>query len=180
MNQSPPKGEDGVVKDGGKGAASPPLIDRTDLGLAIIILAVCGYLYWVTTGFDTVADMFAQDVPPEFFPRLLIWTIVVLTLGLPFEHLFLRKRGESLDKERAKRIKPIAYKTAALLFTIVALIPWLGTTLSMAAAGLTIPVLWGERRIKVLVPYAIILPLTVTFVFSYLLGVYFEPGIFGS
>ena len=50
----------------------------------------------------------------------------------------------------------------------------------MVAAGLTVPILWGERRIKVLIPYAIILPLTVTFVFSYLLGVFFEPGIFGS
>ena len=180
MNQSRPNGEDVVVKDGGKGAPSSPLIDRTDLGLAIIILAVCGYLYWVTTGFDKVADLFAQDVPPEFFPRLLIWTIVVLTLGLPFEHLFLRKKGESLDEERANLIKPIAYKTAALMLTIVVSIPWLGTTLSMAAARLTIPLLWGERRIKVLVPYAIILPLAVTLVFSHLLGVHFEPGIFGS
>ena len=180
MNPSRPNGEDVVVEDGGGGAPSPPLIDRTDLGLAIIILAICGYLYWVTTGFDKVADLFAQDVPPEFFPRLLIWTIVVLTLGLPFEHLFLRKKGKSLDEERANRVQPIAYKTAALLLTIVASIPWLGTTLSMAAAGLTIPVLWGERRIKVLVPYAIILPSVVTGVFSYLLGVHFEPGIFGS
>ena len=153
MNQSRPKVADVAVKEGGEGAPSPPLIDRTDLGLAIVILAVCGYLYWVTTGFDTVADLFAQDVPPEFFPRLLIWTIAVLTLGLPFEHLFLRKKGENLDRERANRIKPIAYKTAALLLAIVASIPWLGMTLSMAAAGLTIPVLWSERRIKVLVPY---------------------------
>jgi putative tricarboxylic transport membrane protein len=180
MNQSRPNAEDVVVKDGDGGAHPPPLIDRTDLGLAVFILAVCGYLYWVTTGFDSVADMFAQDVPPEFFPRLLLWTIAVLTLGLPFEHLLLRKKGESLDEERAVRVKPIAYKTAALLLIVVVSIPWLGTTLSMAAAGLTIPVLWGERRIKVLVPYAIILPLGVTFVFSYLLGVYFEPGIFGS
>ena len=104
MNPSRPNGEDVVVEDGGGGAPSPPLIDRTDLGLAIIILAICGYLYWVTTGFDKVADLFAQDVPPEFFPRLLIWTIVVLTLGLPFEHLFLRKRGKSLDEERANRV----------------------------------------------------------------------------
>ena len=180
MTQSRPKAQDGVVNDGGKGAASPPLIDRTDLGLAIIILVVCGYLYWVTTGFDKVADLFAQDVPPEFFPRLLIWTIVVLTLGLPFEHLFLRKKGESLDEDRANRINPVVYKTAALMLVIVALIPWLGSTRSMAAAGLTVPVLWGERRIMVLIPYAVILSLTVTFVFSYLLGVYFEPGIFGS
>ncbi len=180
MNQSRPNAEDIAVQDGGEGAASPPLIDRTDLGLTIVILAVCGYLYWVTTGFDTVADVFAQDVPPEFFPRLLIWTIVILTLALPFEHLFLHTKGKSLSKERATRIKPIAYKTAALLLAIVVSIPWLGTTLSMAAASLTLPVLWGERRIKVLVPYAIILPLAVTALFSYLLGVHFEPGKFGS
>ncbi|MGE4562297.1 MAG: tripartite tricarboxylate transporter TctB family protein, partial [Rhodospirillales bacterium] len=134
---------------------------------------------WVTTGFEIVADLFAQDVPPEFFPRLLIWTIVILTLALPFEHLFLGEKGKSLNKDREHRIKPMAGITALLLFGVIVSILWLGTALSMFFVCLALPVLWGERRIKVIVPYAIILPMAVTVLFSYVLGVHFETGIFG-
>ena len=163
----------------GEGAQAPSLIDRTDLGLSIFILIGCGFLYWVTTGFEEVADLFAQDVPPEFFPRLLIWTIVVLALLMPFEHLFLKKKGTSLKKEREKRIKPMAFVTAALLCAVVASIQWLGTALSLVFVCFGLPILWGERRLAVLVPFAIVLPGVVTVLFSYILGVHFEPGIFG-
>jgi putative tricarboxylic transport membrane protein len=162
----------------GEDAPASSLIDRNDLGLALIILSVCGYLYWVTTDFETVADLFAQDVPPEFFPRLLIWTIVVLTLALPFEHIFLKRKGQSLDKEREHRVKPMAFLTAALLFCVVGSILWLGTSLSMVAVCVALPLLWGERRIKAVALFAIILPLAVTILFSVVLGVHFEPGIF--
>ncbi len=158
--------------------AKQPLIDRTDLGLTVVILTISGILYWLTTDFEKVADLFAQDVPPEFFPRLLIWTIVILTLALPFEHLFLKRRGESLEKERADHIEPMAYLTAALLFAVVASILLLGTSLSMVAVCAALPVLWGERRIKIILLFAIILPLLVTLLFSVVLGVHFEPGIF--
>ena len=33
-------------------------------------LALVGWLYYVTTGFEEVSELFAQDVPPAFFPRL--------------------------------------------------------------------------------------------------------------
>ncbi|NQV99313.1 MAG: tripartite tricarboxylate transporter TctB family protein [Rhodospirillales bacterium] len=160
------------------GEAKLPLIDRTDLGLTVVILTISGILYWLTMDFEKVADLFAQDVPPEFFPRLLIWTIVILTLGLPFEHLLLKRRGQSLTKERADRIEPMAYFTAALLFAVVASILLLGTSLSMVAVCMALPLLWGERRLKAILLFAIILPLLVTLLFSVVLGVHFEPGIF--
>ena len=37
----------------------------------------------------------------------------------------------------------------------------------------------GERRWKLLVPYALIFSTTVVLLFSKLLGVYFEPGLLG-
>ena len=174
MRRSRPNAE-----NGGPGGQASSFIDRADLGLTAIILTACGFLYWVTTGFDKVSDLFAQDVPPEFFPRLLLWVIAILALALPFEHLFLRKKGKSLNQERTQPIKPITYLTAALLFAVVASIAWLGTAVSMFAVCLALPLLWGERRFKVIVPYAIITPLAVTLLFSYVLGVHFEPGIFG-
>ena len=171
-NEDPP-----APMDEGEGAAASSLIHPTDLRLALFILAVCAYLYWVTTEFDQVADIFAQDVGPEFFPQILLWTIGLLTLALPFEHLFLEGTRKGLDKDRKNRIEPMAYVTTGLLIVTVASIPWLGSILSMIAICILLPLLWGERRPKVLVTFAVIFPAFITLLFAYLLGVHFEPGV---
>ena len=171
-NEDPP-----APVDEREGAAAPSLIHPTDLGLALFILAVCAYLYWVTTGFDQVSPLFAQDVGPEFFPQLLLWTIGLMTLALPFEHLFLEEKRKGIDKDRKSRIEPMAFVTTGLLIATVASIPWLGSVLSMVAVCVLLPLLWGERRPKVLIPFAVIFPASITLLFSYLLGVHFEPGV---
>lgn len=160
-----------------KGAPASSLVHPTDLILALFILAVSGYLYWLTTGFEQVPDIFAQDVGPEFFPQILLWTIGVLTLSLPFEHLFLKGKRKALDEDRKHRIEPMAYVTAGLLIATVASIPWLGSILSMVAICVLLPLLWGERRPKVLIPFAVIFPAFITLLFAYVLGVHFEPGV---
>ena len=129
--------------DEGEGAVASSLIHPTDLRLALFILAVCAYLYWVTTEFEQVADIFAQDVGPEFFPRLLLWTIVLLSLALPFEHLFLKEKRKGLDKNRKSRIEPMTFVTAGMLIATVASIPWLGSVLSIVAICILLPLLWG-------------------------------------
>jgi len=152
-----------------------PVINLTDLWLCLIILAVCIGLYVATMHFEKVSDMFAQDVPPEFFPRLLLWTIVLLALLLPFEHIHLRRRNEDIDEHRTVSIKPISFVTVALLALIVASMQWVGTWLAMVIVCLTLPLLWGERRWIVLVPYAILFPGSVALLFSGVLKVHLEP-----
>ena len=164
--------------DGREGATASSLIHLTDLRLALFILTVCAYLYWVTTDFEQVPDMFAQDVGPEFFPQLLLWAIVLLSLTLPFEHLFLEEKRKGLDKDRKDRIEPMTFVTAGLLIATVASIPWLGSILSMVAVCVLLPMLWGERRPKVLISFAVLFPAAITLLFAYVLGVHFEPGVF--
>lgn len=154
-------------------------VHAPDLWLALIILGVCASLYYATTRFEEVPRMLAQNIPPEFFPRLLLWTIVALTLMLPFEHLFHKRGKKHLDEDRRYRVKPMAVVTAGLLAVVVASIQWLGTFLAMIFVCLSLPVLWGERRIKVVLPFAVIFPSIVTLLFTQVLKVYFEPGIFG-
>ena len=155
------------------------LIHRTDLWLMLIILAVCGGLYYLTTGFEEVPQMLAQNLPPEWFPRLLIWIIVILTLLLPIEHLFHERGKKHLDEDRRHRIKPMAVATAVLLTLTVASMQWLGTFLAMISLCIALPMLWGERRLKVVLLFAIIFPTVVALLFTQALKVYFEPGIFG-
>lgn len=153
-------------------------VHRTDLVVALILLTACAILYYITTTFDEVSNLLSQNIPPEFFPRLVIYLIAILSLLLPFEHISHAKRGEDIDSERSDRITTMPYLTAGLLILFVVSIPYLGTMLTMVAVCLFLPLLWGERRLKLIIPFAIVFPLAVTLVFNQILLVYFEPGIF--
>lgn len=155
------------------------LIHKTDLAIALIILAVCAWLYYLTTKFEKVSDLFAQDVPPEFFPRLLLWIIVFLTLVLPIEHRLHKLGRKGLDKGRQQPIKPMTFLTIALLTLILLLMPLLGTYLCLIVACVLMPMLWGERRLHLIIPYALIFSTLVMLLFAQVLQIYFLPGVFG-
>jgi len=155
------------------------VLHTTDLVVALIILTICAVLYYVTTTFDEVSDMLAQNVPPEFFPQLVLIIIAILTFGIPFEHLLHARRGGNIDSERSDRIKRMPYFTGGLLIVLVLAIPYLGMLLCMIGVCLVLPLLWGERRLKLIIPFAVLFPLAVAYVFNKILLVFFEPGIFG-
>lgn len=155
------------------------LVHTTDLVVALIILAICGILYYITTTFDAVSALLAQNIPPEFFPQLILIIIAILTLGIPFEHMLHARRGENIDSERSDRIKLMPYLTGGLLIVLVLGIPYLGMLLTMIAICAILPLMWGERRLHLIVPFAILFPLAVAYLFNKILLVYFEPGVFG-
>lgn len=156
------------------------LFHRTDSILAVVILSVCGVLYYVTTGFEKVPDLVSQNIPPEWFPRLVLRVIAILTVIIPFEHLFHEKGKAGLDEDRRARIKLISIYSAVLLCCIVVLMPWLGTCLAMVLVCILLPLLWGESRMKVILPFAIIFAGLVTLLFTQVLGVFFEPGVWAK
>jgi putative tricarboxylic transport membrane protein len=153
------------------------LIDGDDLVVALIVLAGCALLYYFTTQFKEIASILSESTPPAFFPRLLIWTIVVLAVLLPFEHHFHARGKKHLGDARRHRIKPISIVTAGLLIATVASIQWLGTLITMVLVCVALPLLWGERRASVILPFALLFPGIVTFLFTKVLKVVFEPGI---
>ncbi len=155
------------------------LVHRTDLVVALVIFTICAVLYYVATTFDEVSNLLAQNIPPEFFPQLVITIIVILTLGVPFEHLLHTRRGGNIDSDRSDRVKRMPYLTGALLIMLVLGIPYLGMLLTMIGICAVLPLLWGERRLWLIGPFAILFPLAVAYLFNKILLVYFEPGIFG-
>ena len=161
------------------GKAQDGLLHRTDLIVAFIVIAICAFFYFATTNFEEVSNMLAQNIPPEFFPRWVLVIIVVLALGLPFEHVVHRKRGENIDSERSERVKQMPYLTAGLLFVFITAMPYIGTLLSTIGICLTLPLLWGARRWRLIIPFAIIFPLVVAFIFDRILLVQYEPGLLG-
>lgn len=155
------------------------MINRNDLAVAAILLAACGALYYVTTTFEEVSPLFAQDMPPERFPRMLLWLIAALAAALPFEQRLRGDEGKKLDTARKSTVPTIVYLTAGFLALTVVAIPWIGTSLVLVAVCLGLPLLWGERRWKLLVPFLVLFPWAVMMLFAGVLGVHFDAGVFG-
>jgi putative tricarboxylic transport membrane protein len=162
-----------------KDGARPASVHRTDLFVAAVIVAGAAFLFYETTRFEEIPVGLAQNVPPELFPQLLLVLIAVMALFLPFEHIQKRREGIDLDTARGDRIRPITWLTGALLFAVVLVVQWLGTVLAMVLACAALPILWGERRVWLVAPFAVLLPLAVTALFVGLLEVNFIPGITG-
>ena len=155
------------------------MINRTDLTVSLVLLTACGILYYVTSTFEEVSPLFAQDMPPERFPRMLLWFIAVLSLLLPVERKLRGEAGKVLDKARRYPARPIVYVTVAFLVLAVLSIEVIGTFFVLVAVCLGLPLLWGERRWKILIPFVVLFPTAVMLLFSNVLGVYFATGLFG-
>ncbi|MEZ5936370.1 MAG: tripartite tricarboxylate transporter TctB family protein [Alphaproteobacteria bacterium] len=155
------------------------LIDPVDAALAAVLIAISVFLYVQTFGFDKPALFLGDNVLPEEFPRLLLWIIGALALALPFEHLLEKKRHLLIRKSRQAPIGATTWATIALLVAILALAPVLGTILTIMACSVLLPILWGERRWRLVIVYAFLFTAVVTYIFAVLLRVYFEPGMVG-
>ncbi|MDX1485817.1 MAG: tripartite tricarboxylate transporter TctB family protein [Alphaproteobacteria bacterium] len=160
-----------------EGQRAPSFLHRTDLWITLVLLAICAGLWYETTTWETVPPALSQNIPPTFFPRVIIGCIVVLTLLLPFESYYAVKQGTDLDEDRSDRIEPMTFLTALGLILIVGLSEWLGTDLSMVLACLLLPMLWGERRWWLLGAFAILFPIAVHAIFVWGLNVHFLPGL---
>ena len=95
------------------------LFNKTDTIIAIIIFAMIVFLWNAADNFDSVSDLFAQNIPPQLFPQILLITIGLLTALIPFEHILLKKSGKDIDSGRKKKINFATYGTMAILLTII-------------------------------------------------------------
>jgi putative tricarboxylic transport membrane protein len=161
------------------GTSPHGLVHPTDTAVAGLIFVALAFLYYETTNFDQVSALFSQNVPPTMFPRVLLVLIGMLTLSLPFEHILLAKKGKNIDKDRTNSLPRVTWLTMALLVCILSLFEFTGMIVTMFLVCLLMPRLWGEKRFLVTLVFAILFPLAINFVFSGILGVHFESGLFG-
>jgi ABC-type uncharacterized transport system permease subunit len=76
------------------------LFNKTDTVIAIIIFAMIVFLWNAADNFDSVSDLFAQNIPPQLFPQILLITIGLLTVFIPFEHIECEKKEKETRKQR--------------------------------------------------------------------------------
>ena len=153
------------------------LLNKKDTIIALLMIALIGFLWFETTEFEKVPDLFSNNIPPEMFPQILLIIILGMILIIPFEHIFLKKNGKNIDAGRDKPIEKSTLGTMVILSTIVASSQILGAAITIIAISIALPLYWGEKRLKVLIPYIIGFPLFVIILFNIVLGVHFEPGL---
>ena len=153
------------------------LLNKKDTIIALLMIALIGFLWFETTKFEKVPDLFSNNIPPEMFPQILLIIILGMILIIPFEHIFLKKNGKNIDAGRDKPIEKSTSGTMVILSTIVASSQILGAAITIIAISIALPLYWGEKRLKVLIPYIIGFPLFVIILFNIVLGVHFEPGL---
>jgi len=153
------------------------LFNKKDTVIAILMIALLGFLWFETTEFEKVPDLFSNNIPPEMFPQILLIIILGMILIIPFEHIFLKKNGKNIDSGRDKPIERSTIGTMIILSTIVASSQILGAAITIIAISIALPIYWGEKRLKILIPYIIGFPLFVIILFNIVLGVHFEPGL---
>jgi len=161
------------------GARALGLVHPVDLAVTAIILTGVAYLFYETTQFDEFSPLFAQNIQPAMYPQLLLWIIGALACFLPFEHILLTKKGKNIDKDRSESVHPLTKLTIAFLVVVVLASPYLGMLLTMITICLVMPRLWGYRKLITILLFAAIFPVAVSLVFSKVLSVYFDSGIFG-
>ena len=111
------------------------------------------------------------------FPQILLLIILGMILIIPFEHIFLKKSGKNIDSARSKPVEKSTIGTMIILTAIIASSQLLGAALTIIAVSISLPLYWGERRLKILISYIIGFPLFVIVLFNIILGVHFEPGL---
>jgi phosphatidylserine synthase len=73
------------------------LFNKKDTIIALIMLVLIAFLWFETSKFEKVPDLFSNNIPPEMFPQILLVIILGMALIIPFEHIFLKKSGKNID-----------------------------------------------------------------------------------
>ena len=95
----------------------------------------------------------------------------MLTAIIPFEHILLKKSGKDIDSGRKKKVNFATYGTMAILLTIIVFSEYLGAYVTIFLSCFILPIFWGEKNLKLLIPYVILFPLFIILIFNIVLNV---------
>jgi|TARA_B110000263_G_C15173818_1_gene448208 putative tricarboxylic transport membrane protein len=135
----------------------------------ILLLGFCAIAYWLTMGFGSVSPMLAQNVPPTFFPRVVLFILAVLSGILIFT-------GIGRKPKSAEFLPASFWKTVGIIISTGVLAYFLGILITLAVIAVVLPIAWGERRYRLIATLAIFLPISIYIVFTLGLDVRFPAG----
>ena len=141
-----------------------------DTRVGIVLLIFCAAGFWLTAGFNEVPAMLSQNVPPTFFPRLVLTIIAGLSVVLIL-------RGSHSHKTPVAEIPRLVFITALVIIAAVAVTEVVGTFPVLVLVSAVLPFCWKERRPHFIAFLAISLPASIYLIFTMALGVRFPRGL---
>ena len=121
------------------------------------------------TGLHTLRDMGSA----AFFPMLAALLVAASGVGLGLSAILRRNRADT-DPVAATGVRPFAMIAGFIAF--IPLIHLMGMITASAVMVLVLPLVFGFRDFRWLVPLAVVLPLCVYFLFERVLKVLFPHG----
>ncbi|MCH8266846.1 MAG: tripartite tricarboxylate transporter TctB family protein [Acidobacteria bacterium] len=161
---------DAVTQQPSPAAVQPltRLNEDTIAGLAMLLVSAAGFI--LTFGFDEVPAILSQNVPPTFFPRVVLTTTALLSILLLIQ-------GVRRKEPKKAPVPPIVFATAGVIAVAVLLLETLGVFTVIFLACVVLPLLWGERRIRDVLLFAALTPIAIYLLFVHFLQLRFPPGI---
>lgn len=141
-----------------------------DATIGLGLVGACAVLFRMTDSFPEVPAMLSQNVPPTFFPRLVLAVITLLSIVLII-------RGLTATRVPKEPIKMRVFLTAGIVTASIILMRPLGMLLTVSILALVMPIAWGERRYRRLVVLALALPVAIHLTFTLALGIRFPLGL---
>lgn len=141
-----------------------------DLVPGSVILILCAVLFFVTTTFDSDPLGAAQGMPATHMPRLVLAVIAMLTL------IMIAQGVRSGEKSAHENPPWRMWGTAGLLALTAISFPVIGVPVAFFAVCIALPLLWGAREVKIVIPFAIAVPVAIYVVFQVLLGLRLPLG----
>jgi hypothetical protein len=165
-------------------------------GAAVALFAVTGLAYLIPVGVKSPPNVKVPALAPEFWPTIILWlmlafAVVILVQGVvavmrtgtneaPEQNALAEEdtvNGSHGDaSSSARMLRTIA--AIGLLFAYQALIDVIGMLAVSILACLAFTILSGERRYKIFVPVAVLLPTILYYFFTKVAGVPLPLGIF--
>ncbi len=134
----------------------------------MLLVSAAGFV--LTFGFDEVPAILSQNVPPTFFPRVVLTTMALLSI-------LLLLQGARRKEPKKAPVPPIVFATAGVIAAAVLLLETLGVFTVIFLACVVLPLLWGERRIRDVLLFAALMPVAIYLLFVHFLQLRFPPGI---
>jgi putative tricarboxylic transport membrane protein len=126
---------------------------------AAVAAAVAVLLFALTFGFEQMPVGLTQGLGAEFFPRLVLGTILALSVALA---LTSAPRGDPLPPTA-----PLVYVSAVALVAFMAGVWLIGMLPAMFVFMVGLGLVWGERRLPVLLASSTLVTFAVWSVFVY-------------
>jgi putative tricarboxylic transport membrane protein len=158
-----------------------------DLALALGLMAffMMTLFLVIPQGIYVPGNLRIRVMSPAFFPRVVTIFLIFMSGVLLAQTLIARKkkaRGPAVSAEEkasedlTKRILRIPV-AIVLLFFYYAAVTWIGLLFSSMIFLLAFSLLYGERRFRIIVPLAVVLPIALYYFFTRVAHIPLPKGI---